>query len=97
MTQNNQHNEIPKDTVEALQDDFDRKFLMDMSWIHRKDFPLLIQFWIKEALTAAYNKGIEVGRAAEKERILNISWIECGTDATNLLEEALSLNEEVSL
>jgi uncharacterized OB-fold protein len=27
MTQDNPHNEMPKDTVEVLQDEFDRKFL----------------------------------------------------------------------
>jgi hypothetical protein len=41
-----------REEVEIAMDEFDRKFLMDMSWINRPDFPLPVQIWLRTTLTA---------------------------------------------
>jgi len=71
MTQDNPHNEMPKDTVEELIKEFNRKHLQFRSEggfnvDNGIDYEAQIE-WLRSALTTAYNKGVEVGRVEEGE------------------------------
>jgi hypothetical protein len=86
-------NSMPKDTVEGLVEEFD----VMMHTGYHKD----IKVWLRNALTTAYNKGVE----AERERIMTTIAIHRGNlrgeeDANIVLfdlQKALTPLPEVSL
>jgi hypothetical protein len=86
------HNEMPKDTVEKLLQGF-RELAYDAGStnIHAGGSRTEdIETYLKEALTTAHNKGFEVGRVEERNKmsktIVAMSW-----DATNETPDAVRI------
>jgi hypothetical protein len=85
------HNEMPKDTVEEQADKLATS-ITNLAFekgarLRNQDY-LNVKKEIQKALTTAYNKGVEVGRVEERERIAEFKprTIECKSGCGCLYE-----------
>jgi len=70
MTQDNQHNEMPKDTVEELKNEA-REYEGPAADFRMEQSVVPLEH-VDHLLTTAYNKGVEVGRVEERVKVFNI-------------------------